>query len=355
LAALGVVFCHVAFIPSPTLQLPRWLLPVVAFGASGVTLFFVVSAFSLFLTMPRHIECGKPWTSYLLSRFFRIAPLFYFMLVFSCLRDFFLFHSAHSPLEVLASALFLFNFVPGWQLGIVWASWTVGVECAFYALFPCIYLTCGTLRRKFILLLVLILVGFFRSKLMDAVYANATILHFLPVFVIGAIAYDLYRRLQKRPERSWIGMALTAFGLVGLGAVLHGKVPLGPFDSYQVVAVFFASLLVGLGLWHCQLFVNRVSRFYGLISYSAYLLHPPIIYAMIPLFRMVYASSISRILAYLICSALALAVITPVSMLVYLTIERPAIRLGRKLLAEILLVRLPAKVHPSNPAFVEQS
>jgi len=152
LAALSVVFCHVAFIPIPTLHLPHWLRATVPFGATGVTLFFVVSAFSLFLTMPRHTESGRPWTSYAVSRLFRIAPLFYFMLVFSCLRDFFLFKTAHAPLEVLASALFVFNFVPGCQLGIVWASWTVGVECAFYALFPLIYLTCGTLRRKLILL-----------------------------------------------------------------------------------------------------------------------------------------------------------------------------------------------------------
>jgi peptidoglycan/LPS O-acetylase OafA/YrhL len=354
LAALSVVFCHVAFIPSPILHLPRWLRAIVPFGATGVTLFFVVSAFSLFLTMPRHIESGKPWTSYAVSRLFRIAPLFYLMLVFSCLRDAFLFKTAHPPLEVLASAFFVFNFVPGWQVGIVWASWTVGVECAFYALFPLIYLTCGTLRRKLTLLLSLILLGYFRTKLMDPVYANATILHFLPIFVIGAIAYDLYRRLKERSECTWMGMALTAFGLIGLVALFLRRLPIGPLDFNYVGAVFYASLLVGLGLWHCQLIVNRLSRFYGVISYSVYLLHPPIIYAITPLFRLIYANSISNVLSYFVCSALTLVAVTPVSMLVYVTIEKPAIRLGRKLFAEVLLFRFRAYVAEAKPAVVEE-
>jgi peptidoglycan/LPS O-acetylase OafA/YrhL len=354
LAALYVVFDHAVFIPNPTLDLPPWLRTVANFGGSGVILFFVVSAFSLHLTMPRHIESGSPWTSYAVSRFFRIAPLFYFMLIFTCLRDFLLFNSVHGPIEVLASALFVFNFVPGWQSGIVWASWTIGVESVFYALFPFIYLKCGTLRRKLILLSTLILVGFLRTKLMDAAYANWTILHFLPIFIIGSIAYDLYRRLEKRPKRSWIGLVLSALGLIGLAASMLGKVPTGPFDGSLVAAVFYASLLVGLGLWHCQLFVNPVSRFYGEISYSVYLLHPPIILAIIPLFRMVYANSISSILSYLFCLALALAIVTPVSMLVYTFIERPAIRLGRKLLAEVLLVDRPTRV-PFQSGVVEES
>jgi hypothetical protein len=47
---------------------------------------------------------------------------------------------------------------------------------------------------------------------MDAAFANWTILHFLPIFIIGSIAYDLYRRLEKRPKRSWIGLVLGALG-----------------------------------------------------------------------------------------------------------------------------------------------
>ena len=68
----------------------------------------------------------------------RIAPLFYFWLVLSILRDAIFKGAAgsHSAGEIGANALFLFNLYEPFQFGIVWASWTIGVEMLFYAVFP---------------------------------------------------------------------------------------------------------------------------------------------------------------------------------------------------------------------------
>lgn len=110
----------------------------------GVTMFFVVSAFSLCYMMPRHKREARPLVSFYLRRFFRIAPLFYFMIATT------LFYHAQFmgvPLDywaakseaLVASVFFVFNFLPGQQLGVVWASWTIGVEMPFYLLFPLLY------------------------------------------------------------------------------------------------------------------------------------------------------------------------------------------------------------------------
>jgi len=74
-AALFVVAFHSYLVPAiQKPALPTWLSPAVFYGSSGVILFFVISAFSLSLTMPRH-EANGGLTSYYLSRLFRIAPL----------------------------------------------------------------------------------------------------------------------------------------------------------------------------------------------------------------------------------------------------------------------------------------
>jgi peptidoglycan/LPS O-acetylase OafA/YrhL len=96
LAALYVLVYHAILVAQPNLVVPAWTAPFFLAGGTGVMLFFVVSAFSLCLTWPRHEKTGAPLTSYFISRFFRIAPLFYFMMLVTYIRDIFVFDTWHS-------------------------------------------------------------------------------------------------------------------------------------------------------------------------------------------------------------------------------------------------------------------
>ena len=62
------------------------------------------------------------------------------MLSFYAFRDALYYGVWHSPWEWAKSVLFIFNFIPGSETGIVWASWTIGVEMVFYAIFPLLFL-----------------------------------------------------------------------------------------------------------------------------------------------------------------------------------------------------------------------
>ena len=53
-AAVYVLSMHLAFVPTPATPLPDIIRIPVLFGGTGVTLFFVMSAFSLCFTMDRH-------------------------------------------------------------------------------------------------------------------------------------------------------------------------------------------------------------------------------------------------------------------------------------------------------------
>ena len=146
LAALYVIFYHTALIPSPALTVPDWAAPVVLSGGTGVTLFFVVSAFSLCRTMRSYAAEPYPLAAFAVPRLLRIAPLFYVVLTLSLARDA-LYLLSHSTVEVAANALFVFNFWPGHETGIVWASWTIGVEMLFYAVFPLVYARTGDFQH----------------------------------------------------------------------------------------------------------------------------------------------------------------------------------------------------------------
>src|SRR5688572_12152133 len=104
LAAFFVIVYHMVLMPEPDLAVPRWGHLVAHNGGMGVTLFFVVSAFSLFYTMPLRLREPRPWVSFFVHRFFRIAPLFYLWIVLSLIRDKALFGVDHGLREVVASA-----------------------------------------------------------------------------------------------------------------------------------------------------------------------------------------------------------------------------------------------------------
>lgn len=59
-AASFVLIFHIIYIPIPNLIYPRLLHPILELGYSGVTLFFIISAFTLCLTLDGRME-EKNW------------------------------------------------------------------------------------------------------------------------------------------------------------------------------------------------------------------------------------------------------------------------------------------------------
>jgi peptidoglycan/LPS O-acetylase OafA/YrhL len=97
-------------------------------GWTGVDLFFVLSGFlvtGLLLSEQRRRGQMDP-VRFWLRRAFKIYPPFYVLLFFSAITRF------HQSGHVLADALFLQNFVPGW-----WHhTWSLAIEEHFYFLMP---------------------------------------------------------------------------------------------------------------------------------------------------------------------------------------------------------------------------
>lgn len=341
IAALYVVMFHMTFLPQPNLETPGWASAFVHFGETGVTLFFVVSAFSLCYTMPSHLRSSSPLWSFYTRRFFRIAPLFYVWIVISLVRDKVLYSTDHSLSEILASVFFVFNLIPGLGKGFIWASWTIGVEMMFYLIFPFLCRFIHDVSKAFSSLLFALLLWISLEGLivylplelpLQQSLAKWSVLRHMPMFLAGMTVYICFETYVKRGNlSSGFGMALMACAAFGYAAMLNGWLNSMVFSNYYWQGIVYGTLLMGLAAYPSRIIVNRITRFFGEISYSIYLNHPTIVVLLVPVYRKIYALTLPTTARFLTTLLITFVTVTAVSYITYHLIERPGIRFGRRL------------------------
>ncbi|TGT85100.1 MULTISPECIES: acyltransferase [unclassified Mesorhizobium] len=337
-AALSIVLLHL--IELPKLQIPSYLWFVPTHFGNGVPLFYIVSAFGLFVGYSGKIETRQELRNFYLRRFLRIAPLFYFMMLFYipfCLAMW----GTTIPLSQFASsALFVFNFVPNHVTGFVMASWSIGVEMAFYAIFPLLVFAITGLARSVVFLAVTVFLAanwalaFQGTKGGLALFGSFSLMAHLFYFAAGIAGYHVWLRLRRASPL--IGRLVFAASLLTIAGLIC-------FSSQ--IAVFFETILgtssgagvrtawattlagavVGVSLYPQRWFVNPAAKLFGNASFSIYLWHPVVIVILdrLGLYRTIYAF-FGGVSLPLVGSVMAtLAALIPLSLLSYRYIERP--------------------------------
>jgi peptidoglycan/LPS O-acetylase OafA/YrhL len=341
IAATYVALYHFSLITNPNAVAPQWLAPFTGLGGSGVTLFFVISAFTLCLSMDsRKTDETKPIRNYLIRRFFRIAPLFYFWIAIFLVRDFIVFGASHSLGQILRSVFFIINFFPGQEQGFVWASWTLGVEMLFYLIFPAIFIrltSVGSAVAAFLLLRQfwhIISTKLITDPAVAETYYSFSFLTHLPTFLLGIVLYRIYSRVYLSNSNHYgVGSALIAGSLTWLLGLAYGFVNTGQLDPLTAQALIFAGLALGLSMTPWKFLVNAISGFLGKISYSIYLSHTTIFYFMSGIFRKIYETSPYVTVAYILSLSLGMGAVLLFSWCTYKFIEIPGQNLGRKLIS----------------------
>ena len=321
-------------------------------GHTGVSLFFVLSAFLLSLPFWREPR-GGPYQSiarYASRRALRILPLYWFAVAVGTVV------TAGSLADLgraLPHAFFLSTIAGLWTplhpFSDVW--WSLGTEVQFYCFLPLLPL-CRRWRHGVPLGIALIALGavlhlLFLARVVG--FSNGAAQYQLadsiigrgPQFAIGGAAawLFLWLRANAPPAPAWwrnggADLALLA-ALTGLALVLQWVINGGllhffvvPYHAWHIVeALLWASvvLLVLLApLRSKRLWSNPVLEWFGLLSYSIYMWHVPVAWYVIPWVRRTVVSvpagwSGLGALTALVVLALCLAV----SMLTYRWIERP--------------------------------
>jgi peptidoglycan/LPS O-acetylase OafA/YrhL len=316
-AALGVVLIHSG--GAGLAELSDFGRNIVALGASGVFVFFVISGFSVSASF----ETSAGYGDYLTRRIVRrIIPLYYFWLAVCIAMA-----SAGtvSLYSVLMHVTFLNVFDYTVANSILWVEWTIAVEVFFYLLVPFALRWASSGWR----LIVLVAGGYALNR--SAFHVFETLgaswfadpqlaLWFSPFpyalcFALGVTAYRL---------RQWYGQSALASDCVLLSAVaialLHAASPALLtgywFDELMLVSLLTFSVVAfgsDRGAVTAALLCNPVAQYLGLISYGLYLSH-------LPLIRwFVQSGKMSLPLQFAAAVALAVAAAT----VTYFLIEKP--------------------------------
>ncbi|MCX6131633.1 MAG: acyltransferase, partial [Proteobacteria bacterium] len=350
-AALYVVVHHIRLMPKQPLVVSDWLKPLIGFGGSGVIMFFIISGFSMCLSWKRYAAAEPSIKNFYASRLARIAPLFYFWLIIAIVSDT-VFNAAtgqHGPIEIAANTLFLFNLYEPFQNGIVWASWTIGVEMLFYAVFPFIKRAGFTNLGKSSLLLVLsmIVVIMYRNTngsgqpLLRAMFDGVGFFYVLPVFLLGVVTYHAHDLLNSDSNiilRICLRTVILPIGLVAI-FLLGIYNPSGAI-WYYASSVSYAMLLLGFSAWSKPIIVSPLTCYLGRISYSLYLNHPPLVFILIPAYLAIYNLGLWSVMAFSICVILTIVILIPISHLTFRFIETPVMAWQKKRIRNDLEVTL---------------
>lgn len=339
MAAIYVVICHVGFIPSPALALQGLGMRFVHAGHTGVILFFLVSSLTLCLSSSARKNENNHILKFYLRRLFRILPLFYFSLLLACIRDYILRGTILPPSTVMSS--FIGIFQPGRVDNMVWASWTLGIELCFYLIFPVVFIFAHNLRRALFILLVAIFLDLtishsviksISSSVNDTII-RFSMIHNLPFFLFGIVIFLLY---QKQQGLGLSGRVIGYLTILLSLSIFTGLLVWHPtaFTSladigHYLITSYMLLLIVGLAMHPTRLIINAITCYYGKISYSLYLLHPPVIWFLIPIFRLVYLHNWPDWLCFCLCVILTLLIVVPSASLTYTLVEVPGIQLGK--------------------------
>lgn len=344
-------------------------IPLLQSPGIAVDLFMVVSGF----LMTQHFfarEAREPWTSrctwitFYIRRIFRIAPLYYVVLMPSFLafralndaqRDSLKlllnvdYHSSNivTAGNMLAHLSFLFGLIPQYCTVLAIPDWSIGLEMQFYAVFPFAML----LARRWnifrlsifgfgVWLLFRKLTGFARVLALP----SFLLLNLLP-FLVGILLAWAWIQEKGRLTARACSLLLLMTVIAACSQEQTKSPAAGPI--VLGVSVLLAWLLfsvdveasLGFGVEQflraaSTILGNRFAQFLADVSYGVYLLHMLIMIPVlawlcrIPAFLVLY-----RPLRFLVLTVLAGPVTYTLAWILFRLVELPGIRVGKALLA----------------------
>lgn len=420
-AILLVIIFHINWIDGNYTRLWDWhsnpLASSLAIaGGTGVTLFFVLSGFLLFVPYAKALLFAGRWPLariFYLRRGLRIIPGYYLSLVVLILLTAPRYlQGAHLP-ETALFLSFLMDSTPQTFRAINGPYWTLATEWQFYMLLPLLALAIHQLVKRVALkrrlravtccLLGLIACGLGVRLLGASLQEHPTATWLLPRAVLNVVLFFVYGQTGKYTEDFAVGMLcallyVAVHGRSSAGACLLHRASLwlwgagilillfsaiwhfqanGPTPAWPLLAPlmpyyqWLSELLLAIGYGLCIVailfgpaelrrpFTWRPLRWIGLISYSLYIWHLPLLglfqSRLLPLLGLSNAPAYSMhfYLAYALFWVWALLVLLPFCALIYLCVEQPAIKLSdrwRKAIEQRLRTRgkEPGQVEPEG-------
>ncbi len=363
-------------------------------GGTGVTLFFVLSGFLLFMPFAKALLFKTDWPLmrvFYMRRVLRIIPAYYvslFILILLASPEYL--HPDHFKNLFLFLAFFMDSARATFRQ-INGPYWTLAVEWQFYMLLPFIALgiafvvsRVSTTRRRFVAvtacLVGIIICGLFirywglyfleyptqtflmpRSELniinffLFGITGKYTEDFAVGMFISLCFIYAQHPSTDKKVVQQWKRLSpwlwIGGLSILVFSFMWHykaGEAWSWPFISDWMMQNFnwLSEMLLAIGFGACiaailygsvglkAMFEWPMLRWVGLISFSLYIWHLPLLLLLqsrvLPMFH-----GLNRFVTYGMFVYWAIAVIFPFAFLSYLIVERPWMRLGDRWRVEI--------------------
>lgn len=245
----------------------------------GVYVFFVLSGLAMMLRYAEEFQDGLTFEriiEFYRNRVARIMPLLFTMAAIAFLYLQYR-QGGQSPGKAFLTGTGLFALhLPG-ALSNTPGAWSIGIELAFYAVFPVIGLLSARVSIGALLLsLGLLIIGQQVALAVlpppsdPAFWGQYSMpLTFAPFFAGGILIYRLGNRSWSN---AWIGAAVCLTVIFGFTIVRPENVMKGGWPFLFLSVVAFAAVLLA---YRSQLpsWLNRSAVFLGEISYAVYLSH----------------------------------------------------------------------------------
>lgn len=262
-------------------------------GFLGVDIFFVISGFLITGIISRELEAG----TFSLRRFYerrarRILPALMLVIASSLALGFVLMDATQLKtlaFHVLGQAVFIQNFM-FWQESGYFAApselvpllhtWSLAVEEQFYLLFPIALTVAFRWRRRTLLLVISVAMALSLLAAQAMIYVDRSAgFYLLPFRAWELLAGALLALLPKGGAKHGAGwLAFAGAALIAVSMALLSTDSQHP-SVYTVPVVFGACLLIRFGDAGLlgMMLKSRPFVVVGLISYSLYLWHWPIL------------------------------------------------------------------------------
>ena len=265
----------------------RFIIELGKLGAYGVQLFFVASAFTLCLSHDRRIAENFPVINFYIRRYFRIAPVYYIgIIAYGVFFDIFGHSDKYTFLNVLANVFFVHGFVASANNSIVPGGWSIGVEMAFYVVFPAVFPAIDYMwsrwgRMCLILLIVAAIVGvillnFANNAVTGTWIVPNTFAYFFPLTQAPVFAIGIAYYLAAYRDGSWRLKPVRDFAIFLIALTSCEIILLSQNNPLQALTPTIAALAFVFLAQFLRAKANRsggILARIGKVSFSIYIMH----------------------------------------------------------------------------------
>jgi peptidoglycan/LPS O-acetylase OafA/YrhL len=323
IAAVSIVLFHIN-VTYPIFK-PRLFQDCLKFGATGVDLFFIISGFVILLTL----EKTKTWKDFVIRRCARLYPSYWICVTLTTASLVIYWACTHQPYlptlrQYLPNMTMFQHYFNVPNIDDVY--WTLIIEMLFY-LFMLLLFSIKQLKNvEYIAVIVMLPLFIYSSKYFQAhcpvlhpqLLIALPLINEFPLFVLGILYYRIHTGKPTIYRYTAIVVCMLCQVML-YGNGLNVDLFLS-FKDYVLITLFYNLVFLLYINGKLKFIVNRVTLFFGDISYPLYLIHYYLsVYVIIP-------ALISIGLPQLAAIGVAIVIVILLAILIARFIEKPAMR-----------------------------